>query len=142
METRFIDGGAYVDRQTYIATRDENSRLQERIAELEAEVARLTVIVDDLELKDPGLVGFKRTWIGRAEAAEAKVAELTQLNNDMADDALTIGAMVVDKRMRDKLEAAEAKLRAVLERLDGLANGPFDPGYYVTIREISKEARS
>jgi hypothetical protein len=35
METRFIDGGEYVDRQTYIQTRDENSALRERIAELE-----------------------------------------------------------------------------------------------------------
>ena len=35
METRFIGGGEYVDRQTYIAVRDENSRLRERIAELE-----------------------------------------------------------------------------------------------------------
>lgn len=38
-------------------------------------------------------------------------------------------------------QRAEAKLTKVLERLDGLANGPFDPGYYVTIREIIKGAR-
>ena len=37
METRFIDGGEYVDRQTYISVRDENSQLRERIAKLEAE---------------------------------------------------------------------------------------------------------
>jgi hypothetical protein len=35
METIFINGGEYVDRQTYIQTRDENSALRERITELE-----------------------------------------------------------------------------------------------------------
>ena len=43
METRFIEGGEYVDRQTYIETRDENSRLYERIARLEAQVNRTCV---------------------------------------------------------------------------------------------------
>ena len=38
METRFIDGGEFVDKATYIETRDKLSRAIERIAELEAQL--------------------------------------------------------------------------------------------------------
>jgi len=38
METRFIEGGEFVDKATYIETRDKLSRAIERIAELEAEL--------------------------------------------------------------------------------------------------------
>jgi len=36
METRFIEGGEFVDKTTYIETRDKLSRAIERITELEA----------------------------------------------------------------------------------------------------------
>ena len=38
METRFIDGGEFVDKATYIETRDKLSRAMERIAQLEAKI--------------------------------------------------------------------------------------------------------
>lgn len=40
METRFIAGGEFVDKATYIETRDKLSRVRERIATLEAERGR------------------------------------------------------------------------------------------------------
>jgi len=36
METRFIEGGEYVDRQTYIQTRDENTKLKATIEHIRA----------------------------------------------------------------------------------------------------------
>ena len=62
METRFIDGGEYIDRKTYIETRDENSRLRERIAELQ-------YIVDQL-YQTPCSVCGAFSW--KTEALEQK----------------------------------------------------------------------
>ena len=68
METRFIAGGEFVDKATYIETRDKLSRSIEHIAELEAEVARLRRFLnragwDDEVIDDPA--------IAAAEKAEA-----------------------------------------------------------------------
>lgn len=41
METRFIDGGEFVDKATYIETRDKLSRAIERIANLEAALTKI-----------------------------------------------------------------------------------------------------
>lgn len=66
METRFIEGGEYVDRKTYIMVRDENSQLRERIAELENQ-------------RDIWCEDCKKAWaqrdgaIARYEAAEARL---------------------------------------------------------------------
>ena len=38
METRFIEGGEFVDKATYIETRDKLSSAIERIAKLEADL--------------------------------------------------------------------------------------------------------
>lgn len=63
METRFIDGGEYVDRATYISARNENSQLREHIAGLEREVERLKklerMLVDVHDMLDRALfVGY------------------------------------------------------------------------------------
>ena len=46
METRFIEGGQYVDAATYIETRGECSRLRERVVTLEAEIVELRLRLD------------------------------------------------------------------------------------------------
>ena len=103
METRFIEGGEYVDRKTYIETRDENSRLRERIEELER-ICKTEF--DDLS------EGDYSEWVDvagkqRITELEAQRAEGRQLVHDWSAEC---------ERLQARLEAVEGALIARYQR--------------------------
>lgn len=104
METRFIDGGEYVDRQAYIDMRDENSRLRERITELEA---NSVLVLKHWEAEEPGDLCFNEVTGLHAEADLYRIAELGA--------ALRMaGQLALDERWNERFPKVFSTMEAAL----------------------------
>ena len=110
METRFIDGGEFVDKATYIETRDTLSRARERIAELGRKVEYQEATIHTMSVD----IGIDRAEIERLTRSNEQIlAE----SDAYRQEYIRIGCENV-KLLRHiaKLESENEKLRTPLGR--------------------------